>query len=222
MRLRFTIRHLLWLTALVALGTAWWVVHSRNSVPRLFQEKAFTAASLAEAVNHFVDLGEEQAVRKLSALALDTPTDVRGDWSSNERIGWMCRVLYESKGANPLRQPYFGGLDLPYHTMLDTSWPLYPVALSGSTYFVLSEGYSLAGVAEDPREYIEYCRQSGVFRKKRIAVPTRTQALKDATTLGQSVAWKAIKWTDSGTNWSYTLSEQETWTFIQNQAEMIR
>jgi len=49
---RFTIRHLLWLTAFVALGTAWWVEHRRNSAPRLFQETAFTAASFAEAVNH--------------------------------------------------------------------------------------------------------------------------------------------------------------------------
>lgn len=104
-------------TALVLLMTA---QVSFGAVPRVFQEKAFTAASFADAVNHYVGLGEESAVRELRDLALDSFRDFadhRGEWSTNERIGWMCRVLFDPKNTEPLRQPLFGGLRLPYHTM---------------------------------------------------------------------------------------------------------
>ncbi len=191
------------------------------AVPRLFQERDFTTASFADAVNHFITLGEDASVRELRGLATDSITDFKRGFSVNERIGWMCRVLFEAK-TESLRPPRYGALSLPYHTMPDKSWPLYPVALSGSTYFVLSEGYSLGGRAEDPKAYIEYCHQTGVFRKKPITVPTKTQALADASALRQSAAWQAIKWKDSGENWSYTMDEEWTWKFIQKQAEDIR
>jgi hypothetical protein len=212
---RFTIIALL-LTLQVTYGAA----------PRLFQEKNFTAATFAEAVNHFVSLGEDSAVQELQGLVLDHSADFtvhsNGQWSVNERIGWMCRVLFEAKANEPLRPPAFGALnELPYNTMPLKNWPLYPIALSGSTYFVLSEGYSLGGVPEDPKRYIEYCRQIGVFREKPVIVPTRAQALKDAAAMRESVAWKAIKWTDSGEGWSYTLGGRSQWAYIQAQAEDI-
>lgn len=192
-----------------------------GAVPRLFQEKDFTATSFANAVNHFVALGEDSAVHELQGLATDNFTDFKLGFNVNERVGWMCRVLFETM-TESLRAPRFGALSLPYQTMPDKSWPLYPVALSGSTYFVLSEGYSLGGKAEDPKAYIEYCRQTGVFRKKPVSVPSKTQALQDAAALRPSAAWQAIKWKDSGENWSYTMDEGRTWEFIQKQAEAIR
>lgn len=192
-----------------------------GGVPRLFQEKEFTAASFAEAANHFVALGEEAAVQELRGLATNSFTDFKSGFSVNERIGWMCRVLFEAK-ADGLRAPRFGALHLPYQTMPDRSWPLYPVALSGSSYFVLSEGYRLAGRAEDPKVYLDYCRQAGGFRKKLITVPTKMQALADASALRRSAVWQAIKWKDSGENWSYMMDEEWTWKFIQKQAEDIR
>lgn len=197
-----------------------------GAVPSLFQEKAFSAASFAEAVNHFVTLGEDGAVQELRGLALDHSTDfaVYGNrgWSVNERIGWMCRVLFEAKPNEPVHPPRFGALRLPYHTMPEKSWPLYPVALSGSTYFVLSEGYRLDGVPADPKAYIDFCRQTGVFRTKPVSLPSKRKALEDAAALRQSAAWKAIKWIDSGENWSYTMSEESAWKFIQNQTEIIQ
>jgi hypothetical protein len=98
-------------------------------------------------------------------------------------------------------------------------WPLYPVALSGSTYFVLSEGYELGGIAEDPKRYIDYCRDNGAFREKAIPKPTKAQALKDLKALKESDAWKAIKWKDNGPGVSYTYSEAWIWKFIEAQAK---
>src|SRR5712675_2414470 len=135
-----------------------------SAVPSLFHEKTFTAASFAEAVNYYVAHGEGFTIQELRFLASDTLTDFKRGFSYNERIGWVCRVLFEPKGVESLRPPGFGALALPYHTMPLRSWPLYPVALSGSTYFILSEGYLLGGHAENPKAYIEYCRTNGIFR----------------------------------------------------------
>lgn len=193
-------------------------------VPRLFREKEFTAASFAEAVNHYVALKEDAAVEELQGLALDGEKDFtkhNGAWSVNERLGWMCRVLFMSTGDKPLRPPGFGGLSLPWSTMPLESWPSYPVALSGSTYFVLSEGYTLDGLAERTEDYIKYCRKNGRFRAEPLSVPTKEQAIKDAAALRASKAWRKIKWEDSGQNWFYLMSETDAWKYIQNQADSV-
>ncbi|HWB03793.1 MAG TPA: hypothetical protein VG796_12275 [Verrucomicrobiales bacterium] len=192
-----------------------------GEVPRLFKEKDFRAAHFAEAVNYFVALGEDEAVRQLEELAPGRGSNGKLAFHMNERVGWMCRVLFEPKGAEPLREPRFGALRLPYLSMPAKNWPLYPVALSGSTYFVLSEGYSLGGLAEDTGKYLQYCRKAGTFRKKPVPVPDKAQAAKDAAALKESEVWKGIKWKDSGPGTSYTMSEGWTWKFIQAQADGI-
>ncbi len=197
----------------------------RAEPPELFRQKSFTAATFAEAVNHFVALGEDVAIRELRSLAIERYKDYGGhdgQWSTNERIGWMCRVLFDPKDKQPLHQLLLGAPHLPYRTMPLSNWPRFPVALSGSTYFVLGKGRTLFGVPEDPQEYIDYCRRSGVFRKTQVPVPTRAQALQDAAALRKSKAWRDIKWEDSGEDWSYGYDEGDAWKFIQEQAESIR
>lgn len=193
---------------------------AQNDLPSLFQKNEFTAAEFIEAVNYFIELGEDAAVRNLDIIG--AKEQVYNGFHPHERVGWMCRVLFDSKNAEPIRQPFFGGLSLPDKTMPSASWPRYPVALSGSTYFVLSEGYTVAGTPEDPSDYIEHCRNNGVFRSTKLEVPTKAQALLDAAALRKSKAWTDIKWTDSGEGWWYEKDEESFWQFIQKQAENIR
>ena len=195
---------------------------SGAEIPKLFRERSFVATDLAAAVNHYLALGEEAAVRELSALAPDH--DFKRDivakgFSLPERVGWVCRILFQPKGDKPLRGPGYGGHSLPRLTMPSNSWPLYPVAASGDSFFVLSEGYTLAGAAEDPKQFLAYCRAEGAFRKKPVPVPTRDQARKDVAMLHESAAWKAIKWKDGGRGSTYTMSEDVIWLFIQVQAD---
>lgn len=193
----------------------------RAELPALFREKAFTCASLAEAVNHYVALGEKEGLKELKSASLDWNTNRLDRFSRNERIGWVCRILFEPRGKEPLRGPAYGGLSLPRNTMSLSRWPLYPVAHSGSTYFVLAEGYRLAGFPEDPKDYLDYCQINGKFRTEQIPMPTRPQALKDLEQLRQSEAWKIIKWKDSGQGFSYSMSEQEVWDFMKSQTEKL-
>jgi hypothetical protein len=190
--------------------------------PLLFREKPFICAALAEAANHYVALGEKAAIKELEALTSDWTKDHRrGEFSRNERVGWVCRVLFQPKEKEPLRQPSFGALHLPRNSMPLKAWPLYPVASSGKSYFVLSEGYSVAGHPEDPKDYLKYCRPDGKFRTELVPIPTRDQALEDLEALRKSDAWKAIKWKDSGPGFSYTFSEEWCWRFIKAQAEKM-
>jgi hypothetical protein len=194
---------------------------SGAEVPKLFRERSFTATDLAAAVNHYIELGEEAAVKELSELAPDHDSGAKG-FTLPERVSWVCRILFQPKGDKPLREPRYGAVLLPYLSMPQSKWPLYPLAASGDSFFVLSEGYSRTGRAEDPKKYLAYCRAKGTFRKIAVPVPTREQALKEVALLHESGAWKAIKWQDSGKGSTYTISEAWKWRFIQAQADAIK
>ncbi len=183
--------------------------------PRFVREKEFSCKDMADAVNHYIDLGEEKAIREMRATVDDNEPHAR----PSVRICHLCRILFDPKGEKPLRSALLGGLDLPTNTMPSHKWPRFPVAESGSTFFLLNESYSLGGKAEHPTGYLEYCCTNGVFRKNRVAVPTREKALEDLDRLQRSVAWKAIKWQDRGENWSYTMIEGWTLRYLKAQAE---
>ena len=202
----------------------------RADVPQLFRERAFNCATMADAVNHYVGLGEDAAVKELEdpseveAAEVDKNRgfDTRG-FSINERIGWVCRILFEPKTGSKLppylRAPKFGKLGIPEKFMPIADWPLYPVVLSGSSYFVMSESYSDDNhVPEEPKHYIEYCRENGDFRKTPVTMPTKAQAIMDAAALRQSAPWQAIQWVDDS-GFSYPMGEQWTWAFIQRQTK---
>jgi hypothetical protein len=193
-------------------------------VPKLLTQRAFTSATLAEAVNHYIAIGEPATIEELGQCASEDAAHT--GWISNrgfsvgERIGWICRILYEPQGHSSLRAPKFGILNIPEKTMPADKWPLYPLAFSGSTYLVLNQNYTPNGTPEDPKHYLDYCRKNGVFRKTLVPVPTQEQAMQDAAALRQSAAWKAIKWQDTD-GYSYPMGEQFTWSFLQNQAKFI-
>jgi hypothetical protein len=199
----------------------------RADVPKLFRERAFTCVTLADAVNHFVGIGEDAAVKELDELAMQEVADadqnrgfnIRG-FSINERIGWVCRILFEPKNGPYIRAPKFGKLDIPEKYMPISKWPLFPVVLSGSTYFVMAESYSDDNnTPEEPKHYIEYCRDNGNFRKTPVKIASKTQILKDAAALRQSAPWQDIQWLDDS-GYSYPMGEQWTWAFIQKQVKV--
>ncbi|MFA6289707.1 MAG: hypothetical protein WC661_20180 [Opitutaceae bacterium] len=183
-----------------------------------------TSFDLAEAGNRFIALGEEDAVGALMLLCKDSKNEygVDIDSKTREQIGWMCRLLFTPKAGATLRPPGFGGLSLPNNTMNRSDWPFYPLAESDGVFFVLADGYFLAGVAEDPRKYIRYCQSEGKFRSEPLVVPTEETAAKALDALLRSEIWKKIKWTDSkwypgGGGFSYTMNEENIVTYLKRQ-----
>jgi hypothetical protein len=187
--------------------------------PQLLCQTQFDAKVLAEAVNYYVDKGEMESTRELTALA-DPGWDHRSGFDINERIGWLARILYVARGKDKLlRPPMFGGLMLPYQSMPPMDWPLYPVVMEEDVYLVLCEGYMLAGRAELAADYLNYCKQHGRFRRERIAVPTKRQVHDAANALQQSRRWQQIKWQDSGHGWSYMHKPSTVVAFLLSQSE---
>jgi hypothetical protein len=137
------------------------------------------------------------------------------------RLAWICRILFEPKGTEPLREPGFGLLFPPLDTMPSAEWPHLPLVRSGQTYFVLSTAYGLGERAEPLVKYLSFCRSTGVFRKKLVPIPNRQQALEDYGRLISSDRWTAIKWKDRVRGFTAPFSEAETKAFLQSQAESI-
>jgi hypothetical protein len=197
--------------------------HAANlgaKLPRFLREDEFSCAIYAEAVNHFVDMGEEKAIAAMKVLAnLKEP----GIADREEvRLAFTCRVLFEPTAKSPLREPLFGQLGhLPPVRMPPEQWPLFPIVHVGSSYFVLGEGYSLAGLAEPSIDYINYCCANGRFRRERVPLPTKAQALRDFYRLRKSEPWKALKWKDKGQGLEYQLSESFVLEYLKAQADRI-
>jgi hypothetical protein len=193
-------------------------------VLKLFCEKSFTPATLAEAVNRYVAIGEAATIKELQQVSAQESSQKElfagKGFSVNERVGWVCRILYEPRGTSPLRPPKFGVLAMPEKTMPLQKWPLYPLTFSGSTYIVLKEGYTDNGTPEELTHYLAYCKNNGVFRQTPVPVPTKEQAEKDIASLRQSEPWKAIQWEDKD-GFTYLMGEQWAWSFIQNQVKAI-
>jgi hypothetical protein len=193
-------------------------------IPKLFSQKNFTSANIAEAVNRYVAIGEASSLKELQQLAAQdisaNDNFLSKGFNVKERVGWVCRILYEPKGRSRLRAPEFGELALPEKSMPAEKWPLYPLALSGSTFVVLKQGYTADGTPEEVAHYLKYCKNNGVFRKTPVEVPTKGQAETDIANLRQSAEWQAIEWRNND-GFSYPMGEQLTWAFIKGQTKTI-
>ena len=183
------------------LASCWLLFASSASYaddPELFGSRHFNAAFIAEAVNHYVLIGEQRTKAELEALS---PLAAYGPISYSrtltnleaaERVSWMCLILWPGKSQLP---PLYGGLwDLQGRFDDQQQWPLYPVVQAGSSYFVLSTDYFIAGLAEPPRDYLHRCEARGPFRSETVPVPSRLQAERDLLQLRNSPPWIAT-WT---------------------------
>ncbi len=192
--------------------------NASERIPDLFKKKEFNAAILAQAANHYITMGEASSIKALKALEEDHAEAIKRGFHTNERIGWICRIIFQGKNGKPLRPPMYGGLSLPRLTMPLKRWPLYPVAESGGVFFVLSEGYKLAGLAERASSYIDYCSATGKLRKAEIKVPSQAVAVAAFNSLKKSKRWTMIKWKDEGPGTKYAMIEDWVIRGIESQA----
>lgn len=191
--------------------------------PALFVSSQFNAAMIAEAVNYYVLIGEDRAKVELEALSpLETYSPISYTHALTnvevaERISWVCKILWQGKSQLP---PGYGGLwDVEGRFGDSRLWPLYPVVQSGSSYFVLSTSYVIAGVAERPRDYLRRCEGRGPFRTEPVHVPSRSQAERELRQLRNSSEWMSA-WAGLRPG-EKSNTESSVWNFLWNQAEGI-
>ena len=183
-----------------------------------------TSVDLARVANQFIAIGEARAVEQLKRLGDASGSDLLFESDMREQIGWLCRLIFVPTRSRPNRAPLFGGLSLPWNTMKSADWPFYPLAESKGIFFVLSRGYMLAGVPEDPRHYLDYCQANGRFRSKALKIPTAAQSAEALRALVASQAWLKIEWNDAhwnegGGGFSYEFRETDTVEYLRAQTK---
>jgi len=189
----------------------------------LLKGGAVNAATLAEAANRFITMGEPAAREALEYIAQTnaverarSPMEWEAAMEVSHRLGWLCQILWPAKPGSVRRAPGFGGLAY-FEDRHDTGdWPLLPLAQVGPYYVVLSDSYILAGVPERAEDYLRRCEASGVFRTHTLPIPTRSEAERALKPLRTSAAWRRVWDGPSGNT-----VEAEAWAFVWRQAESI-
>jgi hypothetical protein len=195
-------------------------------VPTFFRQRVFNCDTLADAVNHYVAMGEGPTLREFAALTSqgDISDSIIDSETRGVRIGIVCAILFKPRTHHALGTPNLGWYPLPRETMPAKDWPLFPVVASGSSYFVLSDQTVIAGVSAPWSYTLDDYRTYGRFLRVPIPHPTRAQALADLGRLKKTRAWKAIRWSrhkphEGGA--SYDFSESVEWASLKDQAMLI-
>ncbi len=120
----------------------------------------FNPNELMTYANDFVALKsdeQESALRRMAASSSGPEHSLR--------VFLICRVLFtKEKGKLPLRPMRLGGSEVPINKVHPTDWPLFPLALMDDIPFLLTQGYVLAGITEDPVDYVDYCFKNAQIR----------------------------------------------------------
>ena len=206
-KLQFSLLAFLLGVTLVSVGI-FLIVPEPDRTPPLLKGADVTPETLAQAANFYISIGET-ATREEFETYEKRIGDHGRSVDFHERIGWLCRILYVQKEL-PIRAPEFGVLSFPHKSNTPDHWPLFPLAQSGDTFCVLSQGYLLGGKTESIgcmqqgteivgrketiSEYLALCQQHGTFRTKRIPVPSRSSAVSDIAALLESNRWREIQW----------------------------
>src|SRR5262245_17297852 len=93
---------------------------------KLLSEREFGPDVLARSANELIALGEDKAVKLLIESSGEMEPEPTTGIDKNERVGWLCRLVFEPKNDEPLRPPRFGRLSLPYESMRISDWPQFP------------------------------------------------------------------------------------------------
>ena len=198
-------------------------LHAETSTEALVPDNP-NCFELAALGNHFIAMGEEGAVAEITRIwdaARVRPPAEGAAWNKMKftqyEIGWICRLIFISKQEVALRPPLYGALSFLPPSFSSKDWPFSPLAESGGVFFLLSGGYALAGHAEDPLDYLAYCRANGRIRNELLLIPTEEQASQALDRIVNSDAWKKAKWKDSGQGFSYELDPRYTTEYLKPQ-----
>ncbi|MEL7500575.1 MAG: hypothetical protein AAFN77_23485 [Planctomycetota bacterium] len=182
---------------------------AQDAVPKFFTNAKTNSAELASAVNHFVELGEQQSAEVLRGIA-DSQT------FSNEidlqfRVACVARIVWQN-ARKPVAPPslglYGGGVTVDSGNQAE--WPLFPVAKSGDSYFIVVHGgRGGTGTSANLGSYINKCRANGTFLVKKIKLQTSQQCEADAKSLRQSKRWT--------TEFPDKSDDETTWNSIRSQ-----
>ncbi len=138
--------------------------------------ESFDPVRLIQAVNELQPLGKAKALEALKAYDRIAARLQRPFPLSDHRIFWITQVLFVSATGEPgMPTPMLGAPNTPVPKDLK-AWPLFPMVLQDDIPFLLTSGYSLAGLPESPEMRLEYCLHHCNIRPNPL-VPTASPAI---------------------------------------------
>lgn len=118
-------------------------------------------------IPHYLD-----AAAKLQALAPDERAarlrHLARDPDRGSEIYPLCRMLFDARPGSDFRSPMIGAAHFIDGGRYE-DWPLEPITLHQGVPILIVDGYTLAGVAEPPHTYLEYCLTHCKWRHTRYA-----------------------------------------------------
>lgn len=174
-------------TALALLAVAAFQAPAASNV--MLKERNLSCADWARVANYYVELGEEKAAADLIERTSPNPKKFA---ISNTHACHIARLIYEAKSGQPLRPPRLGAATLADGTSSGyEGWPCFPFAYQNGAWFLIADGYQLAGLQETVGNYLAYLKKEGRFRKILYPVPTAKQAEAAYERLVLDKRWQA-------------------------------
>src|SRR6266850_2022649 len=127
------------------------------------------------------EMGRESACQTLLQAA---QTNQHG-----RQIIVLCRMLFTNRGPSEFRRPQIGGARFIAGTDYP-DWPLEPIELVEGYPFLITQGYTVAGVPERADTYVNYCVTNCDWSTFRFHEPTPQQKRDALASIVASSKWK--------------------------------
>ena len=111
------------------------------------------------------------------------------DGASDTRVIVLCRMLFTQSPSSGFRPPRLGGASFLGDTQ-SQDWPLEPIDVVDGVPFLITRGYTLAGVPESDARYLAYCETDCHWSNFRYTTKTELQKREALSKLLSSPKWR--------------------------------
>lgn len=174
--------------------------------------------------NVLIAAGEQRACEALSEAA-DAQPGIGGR-PEGENIVLLCRLLFAPEDpARPIPRPNDCFLMPAQGAVVYERGHHFPLLITNGVPLLLPRTSSPQGALtgrgcfEEPKEYLDLCREKGVFRTQPFPIPTTASASNAVESILTSAEWQSLKWhnsTNDGTILSAEWGRQDMWRQIEN------
>jgi hypothetical protein len=101
----------------------------------------------------------------------------------------LTRMLFEKKGGGEIRRPGIGGAAFLGGTNYE-DWPVEPITLHQGIPILITQGYTLMGLAEPSEAYLDECLKNGIWRTVKYTEADHTRLEKIIEDFIRTTKWK--------------------------------
>ncbi len=146
----------------------------------------FDPLSHIQAVNLLQPLGKEQVLASLRAFWQKAEAS-NNRLDDSTRMVLLLRLLFVPKSPNQNFPTIRTGNPVVYPSLPEKEFPLFPLALVEAVPLLISPGFSLGGLPENPLNQIDFCEHNCVIRPAPLSPPDNPLPLAEKLLQNRSV-----------------------------------